>query len=167
MVANETMTAKGVKHIIQGGPSGANWRDFCEVRKVKVAVQCGEFITSASETAGDPLDLAAAGDEDTGTVELVVKRVGCIPQDIATEIVTSSYVLALQQGSGFEVAAYRTDASTAILKGQKMGLGASGLTVPKAYTDSTEATDFHLFVFTLTQDSADVASLNPVIFGKF
>lgn len=166
MVANETMgDAKGLIHIVQSSPANANWRDYCEVRKVKVAVQPGEFITSAGETAGNPLDLAAAGDEDTGSVELVIQRVGAIPQDIDTEIVTSSYVYAMRGTGGmFEVAAYRTDASTSILKGQKMALGSAGLLVPKVYSDGTEATDVHMFLVELSRDSADVSSLNPVTF---
>ena len=165
MVANETMGAKGIIHIVQSSPTDANWIDYCEIRKVKVAVQPGEFISTAGETAGNPLDLAAAGDEDTGSVELVIQRVGAIPQDIDTEIVTSSYVYAMRGTGGmFEVCAYRTDASNAKLKGQKMVLGASGLLIPMAYADGTEATDVHMFLVELSRDSPDVSSLNPVVF---
>ncbi|KKL65396.1 hypothetical protein LCGC14_2155430, partial [marine sediment metagenome] len=117
MVANQTMGAsKGVLFIVQGG--GSDYLDYCEIRKMKTGTQPGEFVTSAGETAGDPLDLAAAGDEDVGVTELVLYRVGAIPQDIDTELAANEYAMCLRpNGKRFKCAAWRTDASNALLKG--------------------------------------------------
>ena len=167
MVANQTMGAsKGVLFIVQGG--GSDYLDYCEIRKMKTGTQPGEFVTSAGESAGAPLDLAAAGDEDVGVTELVLYRVGAIPQDIDTELAANEFAMCLRpNGKRFKCAAWRTDASNALLKGQKLALDSVGILKVWAYTNATEATDVHQFSAELAEDSADVASLNPVIFIYF
>ena len=155
-MAAETLGGEGLHHVIQSSPAGLNWLDFTEIIKVKAATQVGEFVTSASETAGDPADLAAAGDADTGTVYLVIERVDSIPQDIDTEIAANSFVRAMRPTGGkFEVACFRTDESTSLLKGQKLVLGATGLLITMAYTDTAEATDTHMFLVELSRDATD------------
>lgn len=166
MVTTQTMgDSKGLIHIVQGGPANLNWRDFCEVRKLKVATVPGQFITSAGETAGDPMDLLADGDQDTGNVELVIERVGAIPQDIDTSIATSGYALAMRPTGGhFKVACWKADESTSLLKGQKLGPEATGHLRTWAYNDTNESTDTHVFLVELAEDQADIASTDPVIF---
>ena len=171
MVANQVMgntvaTGKGLLTIIQGG--GSDYLDYCTIRKLKEATQPGEFVTSAGETAGNPVALAVAGDEDVGTTELVLYRVGAIPQDIDTEIAANSFGMCLApNGKRFKCASWRTDASNALLKGQKLALDSAGILKVWAYTNATEATDVHPFMAELAEDSADVSSLNPVIFIYF
>ena len=137
---------------------------------MKVATQPGEFVTTAGETAGDPVALGDLGDEDTGTVELLLYRVGAIPQDIDTALLTSQYGMCLRpNGKRFKCAAWRIDASNALLRGQKLMLEDNDLGILEvwAYTDTVEATDTHVFLAELAEDSADVASLNPVVFIYF
>ena len=166
-MSTQTMrVSKGLLKIIQGG--GSDYLNYSQIRKIKEATYPGRFHTSAGETAGNPVALAVAGDEDTGTVELLLYRVGAIPQDIDTSIATSSYGMFLgRNGHRFEVACWRADENSAILKGQAMALEASGMLKVVAYADGTEATDFHLFQFVLSRDSSDISSTDPVIFGRF
>ena len=155
----------GLKHIVQSAPSRANWLDYTEIVEVGAAVQVGEFVTSADETAGDPAVLTEPGDDDTGTVRLVIERVGAIPQDIETEIAANSFVRVMRPTGGkFEVACWRYDSSASILKGQKMCLHSVGHLMEQAYVQSTEATDMHRFLVELSRDDADPNSGTSVIY---
>ena len=166
MAAQEMRADKGYLFIVQGG--GSDYLEYCTIRKMKAATQPGEFVTTAGESAGDPVDLAAAGDEDTGTVELLLYRVGAIPQDIDTALTTGQYGICLRpNGKRFKVACWRADESSSILRGQKMALEATGQLKVLAYSDGTEATDFHLFTAELAEDSSDVASTDPIILVYF
>ena len=173
MVANQVMgnsvaTGKGLISIVQGG--GSDYLDYCTIRKLKVATQPGEFVTTAGESAGNPLALADEGDQVTGTTELCLYRVGAIPQDIDTEIAANSYGMLLREnGKRFKCAAWRIDTSAALLRGQKLTLEANdlGILAAWAYTDTVESSDSHVFLAELAEDSADVASLHPVVFIYF
>lgn len=158
----------GIQHIVQSSPTDANWLDYTMIVDVAAETMAGEFVTSNGVAAGEPMPLAAAGDEDTGTVYLVIERVDAIPQDIDTAIPALAHVRVMRQTGGmFEVACWRYDASTSLLKGQKMCLEATGQLMIQAYVQSTEATDFHPFLVELSRDSADVADLDPVIYIWF
>lgn len=166
MAAQSMRADKGYFQIIQGSPT--DYLQYCHIRKLKAETLPGEFVTSAGESAGDPLDLAAAGDADTGSVELVLYRVGAIPQDIDTAIAANSYAMCLgRNGYRFKVACWRADESTSLLKGQVMALEATGQLMAWAYTDTVVATDTHLFAPELAEDSADVAGVDPIILVRF
>ena len=145
-----------IKAIIGSSP---DWKNYTNERKVKVATQVGEFITSAGETAGDPWDLGAAGDELTGGIEYVYERVGAKSQDIDTEIAIGSYVKTLRYSGGrFKLIGWRQDESTSLLDGQLMKLGTAGRLIAQTYADTAEATDMVYFPqLRLAKASADVA----------
>lgn len=173
MVANQVMgssvaTGKGLITIIQGG--GSDYLNYSTIRKMKVETQPGEFVTTAGETAGNPLALADESDQYTGTTELVLYRVGAIPQDIDTALAANQYAMCLRpNGKRFKCAAWRIDTSSALLRGQKLRFEVNDLGILEvwSYTDTVVISDTHVFLAELAEDSPDVASLNPVVFIYF
>ncbi len=169
MVANQTMRAsKGLLTIVQGG--GSDYLDYCTIRKMKVETQPGEFVTTAGESAGNPVALADQGDELTGTVELVLYRVGAIPQDIDTALAANQFAMCLKpNGKRFKCAAWLLDTSTSLLRGQKLTLEDNDLGILKiwAYVATTPSTHLQAFIPELAEDQSDVFSLNPVVFIYF
>ena len=156
---------QGLKHVVQSSPVGLNWLDFTTIVEVGAEVQAGEFVTSAGETAGDPMVLTEPGDDDTGAIYLVIERVGAPPQDIDAAIPANGFARVMRgTGKKFEVACYRYDSSAAILKGQKMCLHSVGHLMEQVYVQSTEATDMHRFLVETSRDDADPASGSSVIY---
>lgn len=164
MAAQSIRADKGYLTIIQGG--GSDYLDYSKIRKMKEETQPGEFVTSAGETAGNPVALAVAGDDDTGTVELVLYRVGCIPQSVDTALDANQFGMCLgPNGKRFTCAAWRKDESTSILKGQKLTLSSvGGQLATWAYSATA---DPGTFLAELAEDSADVASTAPIVLIKF
>jgi len=164
MAAQAMRVDKGYLTIIQGG--GSDYLDYVKIRKMKEETQPGEFVTSAGETAGNPVALAILGDEDIGTVEQVLYRVGAIPQSVDTPLGVGEYGMCLgPNGKRFTTAAWRKDESTSLLKGQKLTLSTvGGQLATWAYSATA---DTGQFIAELVEDNADVASIDPIVLIKF
>jgi hypothetical protein len=149
--------------IIGGAP---DWEYYTQIRKVKtgVTVYPGRFVSGNGETDGE-VDLAASGDEDTSYVELVLERVGAIPQDIDTGITAGQYVKTLRYSGGrFKCVSIRADESTTEETGQLMSIEADGMLQIWAYTDTAEATDVIFFpALRLSAVSTDVAATDILV----
>jgi hypothetical protein len=166
--------------VVIGGPMEL-LPHFTQIRKVKngVTVYPGLFVSGAGETAGE-VDLAAAGDEDTSYVEIVLEEeVGpnytVDPKDgtkridigIVGSTTTPRFVKTLRNTGLFKVACIRADESSTLEEGQLMALEATGHLKAWAYTDTAEATDTHILICKLAAASADVAGTDPVIEAWF
>lgn len=163
MAAQAMRADLGYLSIIQGG--GSDYLDYCKIRKMKEETQPGEFVTSAGESAGNPVALSIIGDEDTGTVEQLLYRVGCIPQSVDTALDANQYGMCLGPcGKRFTTAAWRKDESTSILKGQKLTLSTVGGQLA-TWAHSATA-DPGMVIAELAEDHTDVASVQPIILIK-
>jgi hypothetical protein len=160
MAAQSIRADGGYLTIVQGG--GSDYLNYCEILKMKAETQPGEFVTSAGETAGDPVDLAASGDGDTGNIWVVLYEVGKVPTDIDTALDASDYGLCMRPTGGrFIIACWRHDESTSILKGQAMGLDTVGQL--QTHVESSTNVLTMDFVGRLAADSSDVAATDVVI----
>lgn len=176
-MATQELGADGGYHtVVQAGPTEL-LKHFTQIRRIKnaIVVSPGLFVSMNGETNGI-VDLAAAGDEDTSVIELVLNEEP-VPSAIITDgtmeidrTITGSdtskkYVKTLKQSGGlFEVACIRADESTTEEEGQLMAMEATGHLKVWAYTDTAEATDVIYFPWLRAQAvSTDVAGTDLVI----
>lgn len=142
--------------VIQGG--APDWINYTQVRKMAGTAYPGRVVTTHGQTDKQVV-VASATDGQDGSIEVVLQRVACVPQDIDTAITTGQYVLTLRKSGGrFLVAIWRADESTSLKRGVPLSLEADGML--EEYVGGTDVDED--FVGRLAQESADVASTDLV-----
>lgn len=163
LTTQQIRATAGYLKILQGG--APDWMNYTQIRKVKTTSYPGRWITSGNESAGDPWDLAAAADGLVGRAEIILERVGAIPQDVDTAITANQYVRTLRQSGGrFLVATWLADGAASIVQGHILVLEADGMLTKFAYTNSTIQTDtLSDKTAILAEDATDIATTDLIV----